>query len=332
MDIQDRKRYNLVIFVLFITGFFLYGGLSLLFWLLPDSGINDSLFHALPPFIRFALSFIIYGLLGGWVISGAVGGCWLGGRFVRRRGKKIVVLACVLFPFTFIAFIYAGLFGTIPFAVYNVVLIRRNHANSETLSENGHFEKNTAALHEDNSWHEAAGYFESKIIITEDIYNELKWIIVPSITKIAWLVISLAAIGFVAGAFYTRNYIAAIICLVVGVAFSLKCVQVPKSFVRSMMERDRETSGGAEACRVVSFHDDKIHVHNENTGGKVYLNYDSIVRFVDTKSTYTLITKTNQFVPVNKITLTQKNKNEVFIHFLKDKCKNARWPRMRSTY
>ena len=85
--------------------------------------------------IRPIVAFIVYGLMGGWLLAGVTGGFWLGVRFVRAKGRTFIIVACLLFPFTYITFVYVGMFAAIPFAIYNAIIIRKNHAESEMLPE-----------------------------------------------------------------------------------------------------------------------------------------------------------------------------------------------------
>ena len=124
MSIVERKRYNLVIFVLFTALFCIYGGLGVWGHLSMD---DISPFPGLAPLPGSILSLLFYGSLGGWGFSSLVGGIWLGCRFVSRKGKGFIVLACVLFLFTVQVFWIVGLVLTLPFAIYNVVLLRRSN-------------------------------------------------------------------------------------------------------------------------------------------------------------------------------------------------------------
>ena len=132
MNIEERKRYNFVIFLIFTTFFFIYGALGL--WMRIDS---DSSFFGLPYTADIVLAVILYGSLGGWLIAGVVGGVWIGVRFVGRRGKVFIALACILAPITLISFFYIGMFGAIPFAVYNIVTIRRSRMAEQDKKTDG---------------------------------------------------------------------------------------------------------------------------------------------------------------------------------------------------
>ena len=154
MSTRERKQYNLVIVVLFITGFVLFGGMSLLLWMPVDMsfhyevlleqgiyediesipGFTDSFpFEGLPTPLRQLVILIVFGLGGGWLITGMVGGVWLGLRFIIRQSKTFVILACVFFMITWMVMMYVGIFVTIPYAIYNAVKIRKDRVAPEVM-------------------------------------------------------------------------------------------------------------------------------------------------------------------------------------------------------
>ena len=154
MSVKERKRYNLIVFVLFITGFVLFGGMSLLFWMPMDmsfhyevllqQGIYEELasipewsdpfpFEGLPTPLRQLVVLIISGLMGGWMVASVFGGFWFGFRFFIRQSKNFVILACVFFMITWAVVMYVGIFATIPYAIYNAVKIRKDKAALEVM-------------------------------------------------------------------------------------------------------------------------------------------------------------------------------------------------------
>jgi len=121
MNTKERKQYNFVILVLFAALFSLYGGMGAVLHLATDFAP----FAGLPPLLGALASLFVYGLLGGWGFTGLVGGIWLGSRYLGRQSKGLIVLALVLFMLTLQLFWLVGLFVTIPFAIYNAVLLRQ---------------------------------------------------------------------------------------------------------------------------------------------------------------------------------------------------------------
>ena len=154
MSVKERKRYNLIVFVLFITGFVLFGGMSLSLWVPKESSFHhevftqqgiyeesDSIpelsdpfpFEGLPTPFRQLVVLIIFGLGGGWMVASMFGGFWFGFRFIMRQSKTFVILACVFFMITWAVMMYVGIFATIPYAIYNAVKIRKDKAVPEVM-------------------------------------------------------------------------------------------------------------------------------------------------------------------------------------------------------
>jgi len=112
MNIQERKRYNLVIYIIFGIFFLIYGSLGAWVHLEGIEPFSDWL-----PNANVVLSFLFLGFLGGWVWAGLVGGVWLGIRFVKKQNKLIRVLACVFA----LSFWFVGIVIAVPFAIYNLI-------------------------------------------------------------------------------------------------------------------------------------------------------------------------------------------------------------------
>ena len=98
----------------------------------------------------------------------------------------------------------------------------------------------------------------------------------------------------------------------------------PRRTVKTTLQRIKETTGEDQLELVTSFTDESIKIHYVKSGNDSQLGYDSITRFVDTKDLYILFSKGQQFVLVNKDTLTRENENDDFVRFIKEKCKNVK--------
>ena len=121
MNERQRKQYNLVIFVSFGVFFVLFGGIAALSSLM--SGFGP--FPELPRVLSAIVSALYFGLFSAWGFTSMIGGIWLGCRFISREGTGCIVVACLLLLITLQIFWFVGLFVTIPFAIYNVVWLRR---------------------------------------------------------------------------------------------------------------------------------------------------------------------------------------------------------------
>jgi len=326
MTIQERKRYNLVIFILFAAGFVLFGGMSLLFWIVPHptSGFYDVPFQSLPMPIRPVLAFLVFGLMGGFMISSQVGGYWLGGRYVAKQGKPLIIAACVLFPFTWIVFTYVGFFLTIPFFIYNVVKIKRSPVKEAlpmppepcTPPSPPVFQPQASAPVAD-----AQVYFECNNHITKDTYEELKWRLFAK-TTIIWAVMALVFLCLAVWSTLHGYLLVSFINLMFCLLFVSWIVQTPKTSIKSFLDREFESTGSYDSYRAVRFTDDGIHIFSANTGGTSRYGYDCIKKLIETKNTYTLVTQTEQFLVVYKMTLGHQCID--FVQFLKARCPNLK--------
>lgn len=324
MNMQERKRYNFVIFLLYAIFFFVYGGLGL--WMHMDGA---GPFSELPPLIGVILSIVVAGLMGGWLVAGIVGGVWLGSKFIGRQSKKFIVLACVFAPFTFFAFIYVGIFAAIPFAIYNFITIRRSCVSPESVEVNISYKDNNATtiLHEEDSPHQAAPgeYFSSKSIINRDAYEEFKWHFISKNEKLMCGIIIFCSVMVVIFGVGERYYAFILLGILGLFVTGIRLVVTPEQIVKINLQRTQEATGFTDVEVITSFTDEKIKIYNVTTGNTTHLSYDAINRLAETKNMYILFSKANQFALVNKTTLMQEQKTEAFTWFLRDKCKHIKW-------
>ena len=68
-------------------------------------------------------TFLLFGCLAGFMFSAIVSAIILSVEFFRKRGMVFKIIASVLFPITFGACMYAGIFSYIPYQIYNIVKI-----------------------------------------------------------------------------------------------------------------------------------------------------------------------------------------------------------------
>jgi len=98
----------------------------------------------------------------------------------------------------------------------------------------------------------------------------------------------------------------------------------PRQVIKVILQRAKETTGYSDEEVVTSFTDEKIKLYKVATGNTTWLDYGAIVRFADMGGLYVLYTKGNQFVLVDKAQLAQRQQNEAFIGFLKNKCSDLK--------
>jgi len=117
-------------------------------------------------------------------------------------------------------------------------------------------------------------------------------------------------------------FVSFILSLIIGVI--IVNVLQPKRILKSIYNRNLETLGTKELSQAITFMEERIKVFSLDSGGTIHINYEAIVRVVETKSTYTLFSKTEIIIFICKQALEEDYKNEEFIRFLKEKCKNIR--------
>ena len=320
MNLQERRRFNFVVMVLYAVFFVLYGSLGVMMHV---SG--DGPFLRLPPPAGLLLSVLLSGLMGGWLVAGTVGGIWLGSRYVGRQSRRFIVLACVFAPFTFFAFYFVGMAVTIPFVIYNFMLLKRNPLAPELTQESANDSTNDEVCAFVPTVDVADLHFKIEAVITEDMFQELKWRIVPEATNRLYAVIVLACIVGASTSISVGHYLLAATGFIIGAMAAFAYFRLPKAIVKAMLDREEEATGTRELYRTISFAEDNISIFNGNTGGTICLKYEAIVRLVETRRTYTLFSKQNQMIVVCKTALPQGEERGAFVCFLKDKCKNIRW-------
>jgi hypothetical protein len=80
--------------------------------------------------------------LGGFGFSSIVSTIILSVGFFKKRGLIFKIVASVLWPITFAACVYAGIFSYIPYQIFNIVKLismtkeQKKVANLETSDEN----------------------------------------------------------------------------------------------------------------------------------------------------------------------------------------------------
>jgi len=161
--------------------------------------------------------------------------------------------------------------------------------------------------------------FETKYIINQATYKELKWHLISTqdwisgALRIPFFVI-IAVLGFefrivailLAGIFLTAFLI-------------IEILLVPKRVAQVNLQRAQESTGTTDLEVLTSFTNDGVKTFNFSTNGTATFNYNNFIRFAETKNMYILFTKASQFVVVNKKTLAQEGKTKEFRQFIRSK-------------
>ncbi len=111
MSREKRITYLIVTLCAFASGFLTYGGLEFLMPSNETAHLNKGLFA------------LVYGLLGGILISSLISTVMLSANFFSKRKLAFKIVSAVLWPITFICIFYAGVFTYIPYQIYNIVKI-----------------------------------------------------------------------------------------------------------------------------------------------------------------------------------------------------------------
>jgi len=167
-------------------------------------------------------------------------------------------------------------------------------------------------------------YFKSEITFSQDTYKELKMYILSSKMKRLFIFFAMSGLFAIIMGLYRREYAVALVGAMICLPYAVAYVKQPKELMKHLMDRNIETIGSIELPQLVSFFDDKIKIYGAKTGSTIYLAYDVIERYAETKSTYSLFTKTNLIVVVNKLALIQEQRDGEFIKFLRYKCRNIK--------
>ena len=127
MTKKNRIEYLVCTLSVVVTGFVIYGLIGSI-----EPVINESKLQ----------SFLFYGCLGGFGFSAIVSTIILSVGFFKKRGLVFKIIASILWPFTFAACVYMGIFSYIPYQIFNIVKLismtkkEKKVADLETYDEN----------------------------------------------------------------------------------------------------------------------------------------------------------------------------------------------------
>lgn len=127
MTKKTRIEYLVCTLSVVVTGFVIYGLVGSI-----ESLINENKLQ----------SFLLFGCLGGFGFSTVVSTIILSVVFFKKRGLIFKIVASALWPITFAACVYAGIFSYIPYQIFNIVKLismtkeQKKVANLETSDEN----------------------------------------------------------------------------------------------------------------------------------------------------------------------------------------------------
>ncbi|MDR3000948.1 MAG: hypothetical protein LBU89_06755 [Fibromonadaceae bacterium] len=168
--------------------------------------------------------------------------------------------------------------------------------------------------------------FESKSIVSEDTFRELRRYLKPphEIIRVA-IGSAVCFVTAIAAYIVIRSIAFSALGFFAGIVIPLIYIQQWNHLAKTYWARIQESTGVSKFEQISSFTDEEIKIRNVDTGGMVSLKYDVIARLAETENIYALFTKMNQIIIVNKISIAQEHNTEAFICFIKEKCKNVRW-------
>ena len=126
MTKKTRIEYLVCTLSVVVTGFVIYGLIGSI-----EPLINENKLQ----------SFLLFGCLGGFGFSAVVSTIILSVGFFKKRGLIFKIVASVLWPITFAASVYAGMFSYIPYQIFNIIKLlsmvkeEKKQLNSEIASE-----------------------------------------------------------------------------------------------------------------------------------------------------------------------------------------------------
>ena len=168
-------------------------------------------------------------------------------------------------------------------------------------------------------------HFENESKINQKTYEELKWHLIPKKEKVTLTATLFSCVIIIIWGFYTQRYEFTIVGFVAGIFLGLLGLSARRNAIRAHLHSIEASTGTTELQVKTFFSDDEISAFNFQTEGTTTFNYDDIHRLIETKSLYVLVTKINQFLVIDKVSLAQEEKSEDFLRFIKDKCKNIKW-------
>jgi len=172
--------------------------------------------------------------------------------------------------------------------------------------------------------------FETQVIFSKGILRELRKHLKPPREKIR---VAICSIGLMLLGIwlivFRQSVPSGIFVVFIGLASPLSHHLNFYHVTKVNLRRSAENTGEKGAFELItSFAEDEIRICNK-IGGMAYIKYDAVRRFAETKQWYALFTKENQVIIVDKMRLVQEEKEEAFLNFIKEKCKNIRWRNKR---
>lgn len=117
VTIKTRKEYLYTTMALFISSFVIYGCLG--------AFLQDEVFNN-----NNLLRFLLFGGIAGYGFSSILSGVILFSRYMSKKSIMFKIVCCCLFPLTFAAVVYVGIFSFLPYGIYNLIMLIKDNKNA----------------------------------------------------------------------------------------------------------------------------------------------------------------------------------------------------------
>jgi len=166
--------------------------------------------------------------------------------------------------------------------------------------------------------------FETKFIINKDAYEEMRWLFLSTQDKFIILFCIVVAAAVSIGGILERRLEFVVFGILFAIIFLVAMFWNLRKSIKINLQRAQESTGSTDLEVLTSFTDDGIKTFNCLTNGTSTISYNDINKFAQTKSMYVLLTKSNQFMVVDKATLTEKGQSKEFVRFINSKLPHAK--------
>jgi len=168
-------------------------------------------------------------------------------------------------------------------------------------------------------------FYKFEWIFNRDICDELKYHVTGSKGSRLYL-IALMTLLMIFGlrSFWLQQFgIGIIYFMIVIVSTSLYFFMV-RGWAKTTFKRNLEITGREEIVATLMFMGNQIEIENLISENKSQLKYEHIVRLVETKNHYILLTKALLFININKYNFINFQQEQEFLTFIRNKCVNLK--------
>ena len=122
LTVKSREEYFFATTGVFISAFIIYGILGTF---MQEELFNNNNF----------LQLLLFGSIGGYGFSSILSGIILFARYIVKKSTLFKTVCGILFPITFAVVVYVGIFGFLPYGIYNVVILLKDKMKQKENEE-----------------------------------------------------------------------------------------------------------------------------------------------------------------------------------------------------